>query len=107
VRVTGTVDSQNVEDDGDAHIDIRLDLPYQALLTAGNKSERGDLIVEAVCQELPMQADAMGLCASDFDRTVSVPRVGDRVWMEGRYVLDTEHNGWSELHPLYRWGKAQ
>jgi len=29
--------------------------------------------------------------------------VGDRVWMEGRYVFDTDHGGWAELHPLYRW----
>jgi hypothetical protein len=29
--------------------------------------------------------------------------VGDKVWMEGRYVFDLDHSGWAELHPLYRW----
>jgi len=106
LHVTGTVDFRNVEDDGDVHLDIRPDPRYQALLVDGNKYERGDLIVEPVCQALPMQADAMRLCASDVDRLQSLPQVGDHVWMEGRYVLDIEHNGWSELHPLYRWGKA-
>jgi hypothetical protein len=24
--------------------------------------------------------------------------------MEGRYILDSQHHAWAELHPLYRWG---
>jgi len=32
--------------------------------------------------------------------------VGAHVWMEGRYVADSEHGGWAELHPLHRWGAA-
>jgi hypothetical protein len=106
LHISGTVDDLNVEDDGDVHLRIRLDPPYQSLLVDSNKYEGGDLVVEPVCYALPLQADAMRLCASNPDRIQSSPLVGDHVWMEGRYVLDLGHSAWSELHPLYRWGKA-
>jgi len=106
IRITGTVDYLNVEDDGDVHFRIGLDPPYRGLLADGNKYEGGDLVVEPVCYALPLQANAMRLCASNLDRIQGIPQVADHVWMEGRYVLDLGHSAWSELHPLYRWGKA-
>jgi hypothetical protein len=106
LRITGTVDSLQLDSDGDVHFRIRLDPPYQALLVDGNKDQGGDLVVEPVCYTFPLHADALRLCASDPDRVQSIPQAGDHVWMEGRYVLDAGHTAWSELHPLYRWGKA-
>lgn len=106
LRVTGTVTYLHVEDDGDVHLRVRLDAPYQSLLVDGNKFESGDLVVEPVCYALPLHADAMRLCAADPDHVSSVPQLGDHVWMEGRYVLDLGHAAWAELHPLYRWGRV-
>jgi hypothetical protein len=106
IRITGTVDYLNVEDDGDVHFRIGLDPPYRGLLADGNKDEGGDLVVEPVCYALPLQANAMRLCASNPDRIQGIPQVADHVWMEGRYVLDLGHSAWSELHPMYRWGMA-
>ena len=105
VRVTGTVmELSDAEADGDIHINIRLDAPYQALLTDGNQHADGDLIVEAICQYVPPLIEALRLCASDPNPYPGpFPHVGDHIWVEGRYVLDLWHHSWAELHPLYRW----
>jgi hypothetical protein len=106
-RVFGTVEASSLESDGDVHINVRLDPPYLGLLNDGNRFEDGDLVVEPVCQIPPPQADAIRICAADPDPLAGpLPHVGDHVWMEGRQVLDLQHHGWVELHPLYRWGIA-
>lgn len=103
--VTGTVAAVRVEADGDRHILVALDPPYRALLTAANQGEElGDLVVEPVCVGEVTQADAVAACAADPDPLVLLPAIGERVWLEGRYVFDLDHGGWAELHPLYRWG---
>jgi hypothetical protein len=62
------------------------------------------MVVEPICVRSVSQTDAIEACAADPDPMTALPRVGDHVWMEGRYVLDLEHDSWAELHPLYRWG---
>ena len=106
-RITGTIVSSTVEADGDVHINVRLDPEYDGLLTAANLEEQGYLIVEPVCVFAALQAEAIRVCASDGDPFHEVlPAAGAHVLMEGRYVLDLQHHGWAELHPLYRWGAA-
>jgi len=106
LRVTGTVAAIRYEADGDLHILLAPDAPYAHLLTPANQGEElGDLVIEPVCVRPVTQADAIAICASDPDPMVGpFPVVGQRVWMEGRYVVDLQHGGWAELHPLYRWG---
>ncbi len=106
VRVWGTVEAVRREADGDLHILLALDGPYRSLLRPANQGEElGDLVIEPVCVGRVSQADAVDVCWSDPDPLPnSFPAVGDHVWMEGRYVLDLDHSGWAELHPLYRWG---
>ncbi len=107
LRVTGTIIQSTAEADGDYHINVRLDPPYEDLLTDGNDFEDGLLIVEPVCQFPPLQAEAIRLCAADPDPlSGGLPAVGDHVFLEGRWVLDLQHHAWAELHPLYRWGKV-
>jgi hypothetical protein len=108
IRVTGTVAAIRKEADGDLHILLALDPAYRSLLRPANQGEElGDLVVEPVCVRSVTQADAIAICASDPDPLPNAfPVVGQHVWMEGRYVLDLEHGGWAELHPLYRWGPA-
>lgn len=105
LRVSGTIALARNEKDGDLHILLRLDAPYAGYLTPANANERGDLVVEPVCVGAVGQADAVATCAADADPLTSLPSVGLHVWMEGRYVLDTQHGGWAELHPLYRWAR--
>lgn len=107
IRVTGTVDGMWLATDGDTNILLRLDPPYQHLLTPGNEEgeERGDLGVEAVCTASPVDPIVMALCANDHDPYAQpAPRMGEHVWMEGRYILDLDHGSHAELHPLYRMG---
>ena len=105
IRVSGTVEAIRREADGDLHILLALDPAYAHLLTSANQGvELGDLVVEPVCVRSVSQADAVAVCAADRDPMTALPAVGDRVWMEGRYVFDSDHGGWAELHPLYRWG---
>jgi hypothetical protein len=108
IRVTGTVAAIRKEADGDLHILLALDPAYRSLLRPANQGEElGDLVVEPVCVRSVTQADAVAICVSDPDPLPNVfPVVGEHVWMEGRYVLDLDHGGWAELHPLYRWGPA-
>lgn len=105
IRVSGVVAEVRTEEDGDLHILLVLDSVYAHLLTPANQGvERGDLVVEPVCVRTVTQPDAIEVCAADPDPLTVLPRQGDYVWMEGRYVYDLEHGGWAELHPLYRWG---
>jgi hypothetical protein len=104
IRVTGVVDASRIENDGDVHLQLRLDPPYQSLLQPANHLEQGDLVVEPVCASLPLQPDALDVCVGDPHPVMVLPAPGQLVWMEGRYVLDGEHGNWAELHPLYRWG---
>lgn len=105
LRVTGTVAFIREEADGDLHIGLALDAPYEHLVVAANQgAERGDLVIEPVCELRVTQADAIATCAADRDPLRGLPGLGEHVWMEGRYVADLQHGGWRELHPLYRWG---
>lgn len=62
-------------------------------------------MIEPVCVRAVTQDDAIDTCLGDHDPLAGpMPAVGQHVWMEGRYVLDSEHGSWAELHPLYRWG---
>ena len=105
LHVTGVVEAVRHEADGDLHILLALDAPYAHLLTPANQGvELGDLVIEPVCIRSVSQKDAIGTCAADRNPLKPpFPTVGAHVWMEGRYVLDLEHGGWAELHPLYRW----
>ncbi|MDP9250660.1 MAG: hypothetical protein M3O78_04755 [Chloroflexota bacterium] len=105
LRLTGVVAEIRTEADGDLHILLDLDAPFAHLLTPANQGvERGDMVVEPVCVRSVSQTDAVEACASDPDPMTALPQAGAHVWMEGRYVLDLEHDSWAELHPLYRWG---
>jgi hypothetical protein len=107
LRVSGVIDAIRQEADGDLHILLRLDSPYRSYLMPANQGEElGDLVVEPICVHPVSQADAIAPCAADPDPLQNLPHTGDRVWMEGRYVLDLDHADWAELRPLYRWGAS-
>lgn len=105
VRIAGAVVDIQRAEDGDFHIDIRVDTESSSILNAGNIGEGGGfLIVEPVCVHSASPI-AERLCAADPDPLdMSKLAVGQHVWMEGRYVTDSEHHDWAELHPLYAWG---
>lgn len=101
-QVTGTVASIRYEDDGDFHIDVDLDPPYQQLLNDGNRRlQHGWLVVEPVCMNYPTVASAKEACG-DYTNPMERPKVGQHVVIIGPYVLDTEHSNWAEIHPAWQ-----
>jgi hypothetical protein len=82
----GTVTVVRHEQDGDLHIDVRLDAAYHGLLAPANETKQhGDLVVEFMARDgghLPK------------------PRVGDRISLTGAWVDDTQHD-WNEVHPVW------
>ena len=98
LKVTGVIEHQIVEPDGDIHIRLRLDQPYAGLINDHNRLyQHGDLVVEPVCERRITQLDAAGICGS-YRSPIVVPPDGTHVTVVGRYVLDHDH-GWLEIHP--------
>jgi hypothetical protein len=104
LRMTGTVRGISVEHDGDRHLNVELDPQYESLLTPGNEAQFNRLVVEPICVGGGDEPAVAAECATDPDPIEAIPEIGERVWFEGRYVLDSNHFYWAELHPLYRWG---
>ncbi len=112
IAVTGTIvdatatekvkqpDGVRHEKDGDTHGWLKVDPEFENLLNAGNISdEGGNLVFEIVCRYPVTQADAKAACKSYTDR-VKLPPVGAHVRIVGRYVQDTFHAKWNEIHPV-------
>jgi len=112
ISVTGTIvdataaekkpepDGVRHEKDGDSHGWLKVDAEFQNLLNAGNMSdEGGNLVFEIVCKFPVSQADAKAACQGYSDH-VTLPPVGSHVRVVGRYVQDTFHAQWNEIHPV-------
>jgi hypothetical protein len=98
--VSGIVDRVIVEADGDFHIRLGLDAPYQNLTNSVNDSDQyGDLVLEIVCANPVTQSDAVDAC-QNYVNKITVPQEGQHIVAIGPYVLDTDH-GWTEIHPVY------
>jgi hypothetical protein len=98
--VSGIVDRVIVEADGDYHIRLGLDAPYQNLTNSVNNSDQyGDLVLEIVCANTVTQTDAVDACQNYLNH-VTIPQEGQHIIATGPYVLDTDH-GWTEIHPVY------
>ena len=88
------------EKDGDTHGWLKVDAEFQNLLNAGNiNDEGGNLVFEIVCRFPVTQPDAQSACQGYTDH-VALPPVGSHVRIIGRYVQDTFHAQWNEIHPV-------
>jgi hypothetical protein len=112
ISVTGTIvdatvtekqkepDGTRHEPDGDTHGWLKLDPGSENLLNPGNISdEGGNLVFEIICKFPVTQADAKAACQNYTDQ-VKLPPVGSHVRIVGRYVQDTFHGQWNEIHPV-------
>lgn len=98
--VTGVIESIRVEQDGDYHIRLKMDPEFATLVNSANMNgQLGDLVVEPICQNPVSQQDAISAC-QDFHQDISIPPVGTHVKVTGSYVLDNQHGGWAEIHPV-------
>ena len=95
-------DGTRHEKDGDTHGWLNLDAGFESLLNAGNMSdEGGNLVFEIICR-FPISStapDAKTACQGYTDN-VTIPPIGSRVRIVGRYVQDTFHKKWMEIHPV-------
>ena len=112
IAVTGTIvdatatqskkqpDGTRHEHDGDTHGWLKVDAQFQNLLNAGNANdEDGNLVFEIICRFPVTQVDAKTACQGYTDH-VNLPPVGSHVRIVGRYVQDTFHGKWNEIHPV-------
>jgi hypothetical protein len=98
--VSGVIDSIRAERDGDYHIRLKLDPQFSDLINSANvNGQFGDLVVEPICVNPVTQLDAISAC-QDFHQNIDVPTVGTHIQVTGSYVLDKEHGGWAEIHPV-------
>lgn len=99
VTVTGTIEVERKEKDGDEHILLRLDAGQENLINEKNISKQhGCLVLEPICVGKVSQKDAIDDC-SNYLNDVSIPSKGSHVTVTGTYVLD-KHHGWMEIHPV-------
>jgi hypothetical protein len=100
ITVSGVIDVSRVERDGDVHILLHPDSQFANLTNQVNVDRQfGDLVLEPVCVHQPTQPDAVGSC-QNFHDNISIPPVGSHVVVSGPYVLDEQHGGWAEIHPI-------
>jgi uncharacterized protein YraI len=112
IAITGTIvdatanqstkepDGTRHEPDGDTHGWLKLDSGFESLLNSGNiNDEAGNLVFEIICKFPVTQPDAKAACQGFTDH-VSLPPVGSHVRIVGRYVQDTFHGQWNEIHPV-------
>ena len=101
IAASGTVYALRPEADGDYHVILHLDSAYSNLTNAANDQyQNGDLVVEIVCALTITQQDAVSAC-QNYTNHILVPEVGRHITVSGPYVLDNDHSGWAEIHPVY------
>ena len=101
ITASGTVENVFEEADGDYHVRIALDDRYANLTNSANDQyQYSDLVVEIICALHISQQDAASACQG-YTNTITIPSVNDHITVTGPYVLDTDHNDWTEIHPVY------
>ena len=110
MTVGGTVMSVRSEQDGDTHFDLALDARWSGLLKPANFSaQHGWLVVEIVPADKPGCVPGQpprpahgsydyGVCTGAAE---SDPPIGSHVYVTGPYVVDEDHGGWAEIHPVW------
>jgi hypothetical protein len=103
VELTGTIEEESSQEDGDYHVRLRLDpgqtCAGQPCLDGRNLSQLGgDLLVEPVCENPVTRKEAVAACQG-YHNPLVLPPVGSHVAAVGPFVLDIDH-GWNEIHPL-------
>jgi hypothetical protein len=82
-QIEGTITHVSKERDGDLH--IRMATEAKWLTPANTARQHGDLVVEY------MPSDSY-----------PKPLVGDRLRLLCTHVIDRQHGGWAECHPVWR-----
>jgi hypothetical protein len=89
------------EDDGDYHLWFTPDPAYIQLMNSENHFQARPAMLAEITPDCPAASNpADAHAASLCPRTrLPIPRIGDRISIDGPWVLDTDH-GWREIHPV-------
>jgi hypothetical protein len=100
-HAVGLVVSVVPEDDGDSHVWIVLDPAYSELLNAEDHFQGKPTMLAEIVPDCPTNASPPDSSAADKcpATKLAVPSAGQRVAIDGPWVLDTNH-GWREIHPV-------
>ena len=102
ITASGIVQAIIPEADGDYHIRLALDPQYRSLTNSANgQYQYGDLVVEIICASQPITQQDAVLACEGYTNNITLPSVNDNITVTGPYVLDTDHNNWAEIHPVY------
>jgi hypothetical protein len=111
MTVSGTVRSVTAEADGDTHFDLALDGSFVSLLKPANYTgQHGWLVAEIVPADkpgcVPGQPPRPASGTYDYGTCTgageTAPPIGTHVYVTGPYVLDEDHGGWAEIHPVWQ-----
>ena len=98
-EVTGTIEELSAQDDGDAHMLLKLDAGQENLLKPKNITKKeGDLVIEVICANEITKKKAKEPCEGYLNQ-IKLPETGQHVKVTGSYVIDS-NNGWAEIHPV-------
>ena len=101
ITVTGVLTDVRPILDGDLHIRLRLDPPYEGLLNDANRRRQaGQLVIEPACRWAPWRRNSTGPC-KNRGYSMHIPKTGTRVRVTGTFVFDRDH-AWNELHPIFK-----
>jgi hypothetical protein len=102
ITASGTVDKVIAEDDGDYHVRLALDPQYSNLTNSANQNyQYGDLVVEIICALPPISPQDAVLACQGYTNNITIPSANDHIIVTGPYALDTDHENWAEIHPVY------
>ncbi len=102
ITASGLVDTKRNEDDGDVHIGLSLYPVYSNLTNnANDQYQYGDLVVEIICVNPPTPGSAAAAACQNYTNQIPIPDLGEHITVTGPYVLDTNHDNWAEIHPVY------
>jgi hypothetical protein len=97
----GTVTDVAREDDGDYHVWFRADPAYEYLLNPQDHFQAKPAMLAEITPRCPLATnppDARSAARCPKSK-LTIPKLGDRIAIDGPWVLDTDH-GWREIHPV-------
>jgi len=101
ITVTGVLTDVRPILDGDLHIRLRLDPPFEGLLNDANRrGQAGQLVIEPACRWAPWRRNSTGPC-KNRGYNLHIPKNGTRVRVTGTFVFARDH-ALNELHPIFK-----
>lgn len=95
----GVVVDVAAEEDGDHHVWFTPDAAYTHLMNPENHFQARPAMLAEISPDCPGQPADEQAAAKCPKTHLPLPRIGDRVAINGPWVFDGNH-GWNEIHPV-------